>query len=167
MKNNLADKINAAKKECELNDKASYSKKIRTLAHEYMTENNVDTLETTVRKHNISFHKGNSDTPESITMTVDGKNYSGSNMDDKSESNIDDKICALDHIGPEYKKERDKAQRNSRIRDNAKAMGRIVKVDLTRKIINELAKMTAEGNSLLTSLPRLAGRTISKAMQSR
>lgn len=155
---NLTEAINKAKKECEYNNKVSYSKKVRELANEYMSKNNLDTLNTSVGKHKVIFHKGISGTHESITMTVDGKNYSSSN-------NIDDIICALDHIGPEYEKARNKMQKMDKIKDNAKATSRVAKVDITRKILNEPFKSAAEGNSLLVNLMRLIGQTLRKSVE--
>lgn len=159
MKSNIIDTINKAKKEYESNNKQLYSRKVRELAYEYMSKNNVDTLNIKNGKHTISFHKGNPDTPNSITVIIDNKFYSGNLMDAK--------LCELDHIGVEFTEARKKMERNSKIKDNVKASSRVVKVDLTRKVINTPISAASEGKSLLQSLMQLVGHTMSKAMQSR
>lgn len=54
MKSNIIDTINKAKKEYESNNKQLYSRKVRELAYEYMSKNNVDTLNIK-RAENILF----------------------------------------------------------------------------------------------------------------
>jgi len=81
MKSNIIDTINKAKKEYESTNKQLYSQKIRELAYEYMSKNNADTLNIKNGKHTISFHKGNPDTPNSITVIIDNKFYSCNLMD--------------------------------------------------------------------------------------
>ena len=81
MKSNIIDTINKAKKEYESTNKQLYSQKIRELAYEYMSKNNADTLNIKQGKHTISFHKGNPDTPNSITVIIDNKFYSCNLMD--------------------------------------------------------------------------------------
>ena len=46
----------------------------------------------------VRFHKGESDTPEAVYMTVNGKSFEGADMDAM--------ICKIDRIGPEFKSAR-------------------------------------------------------------
>lgn len=105
----------------------------------------------------VRFHKGESDTPESVYITVNGKSYAGTEMDAI--------ICKLDRIGPEYKNDKKKDERNNSIKTKGRQITRVVQVDLARKALNEPLKSASEGTSLLTSLLRLLGRTIKQSVQ--
>ena len=156
---NLTEAINNAKKECDNNDKILHAKKVRSLAHEYLSLNNDDaTPEIKMDNHmSLRFHKGESDTPEAIYMTVNGKSFEGADMDAM--------ICKIDRIGPEFKSARINGERNSNLKAKGRQIARIAQVDITRKAINEPIKIAAEGNSMLISLLRLLGRTIKQSVQ--
>lgn len=156
---NLTEAINKAKKECDNNDKILHTKKVRSLAHEYLSLNNYDaTPEIKMNNHmSVRFHKGKSDTPEAVYMTVNGKSFEGADMDAM--------ICKIDRIGPEFKSARINDERNSNLKAKGRQIARIAQVDLARKALNEPLKSASEGTSLLTSLLRLLGRTIKQSVQ--
>ena len=139
LKKNLTEEIIKAKQECVNNDKITHVKKIRALAHEYISTNKADS------------------TPESVYITVNGKSYAGTEMDAI--------ICKLDRISPEYKNDKKKDERNDSIKTKGRQIARVVQVDLVHKTVNMPMKSAAEGNSLLTSLLRLLGRTIKHSVQ--
>lgn len=159
LKKNLTEENIKAKQECVNNDKITHVKKIRALAHEYISTNKADsTPEIKLDSHmSVRFHKGESDTPESVYITVNGKSYAGTEMDAI--------ICKLDRIGPEYKNDKKKDERNDSIKTKGRQIARVVQVDLVHKTVNLPMKSAAEGNSLLTSLLRLLGRTIKHSVQ--
>lgn len=105
----------------------------------------------------VRFHKGESDTPEAVYMTVNGKSFEGADMDAM--------ICKINRIGPEFKSARMNDERNSNLKAKGRQIARIAQVDLARKALNEPLKIASEGTSLLTSLLRLLGRTIKQSVQ--
>lgn len=91
-------------------------------------------------------------------MTIDSVRLSGIEMDTK--------INEIDLIGSENQEKRNRNDKSKELKNKAKNIGRIAKIDITRKIINEPAHMAAEGHSIMMQLMKLLGRTISKSVQS-
>lgn len=70
-------------------------------------------------------------------------------------------------MGEEYAGKKNRQEKKKALQAHAKNIGRVAKIDFTRKIISAPAQSATEGRGIMMQLLRLLGRTISKPVQSR
>lgn len=156
MRANLDEQLTKAIKEKSVNDEINYPKKVRALVMEYFKKFDTDSIpEFKEGNHKISFYK----CEDSIFARIDGQVFSGSVMDAK--------INEISLVGEKFEKNRKQIERKKEIKGKAKNIGRITKIDLTRKALAAPAAMNNEGQGIIMNLLRLLGRTLSKSVQNR